>query len=287
MKGRAGRARVKPLIPKKTKVGVGTQGVGSETFGHYNPLGRNVRSVWQIATEPYPDAHFATYPQELVRRCILAGTSERGCCPECGAPWVREVEVTPPDLSDLPRVMGTRRAEIDKPAVATYLREHRERKGLSRKQVDEALGTVTLYSWFEGRPAGIEVPTVEQWAKLKQILSLGDEWDESIAATVEVEMIDYTGGGVEDGNVRRYKKAYNANVRSVGWRQTCECKERRTALEMGWSPTPCTVLDPFSGSGTTALVARKHGRRCIAIELSESYCELSARRTQQLSLGAA
>lgn len=36
--------------------------------------------------------HFATFPQELVRRCILAGTSERGCCPECGEPWEREVE---------------------------------------------------------------------------------------------------------------------------------------------------------------------------------------------------
>ena len=47
---------------------------------------------------------------------------------------------------------------------------------------------------------------------------------------------------------------------------------------------PCTVLDPFSGSGTTALVARKHGRKCIGIELSADYCELSARRLQQLSL---
>ena len=49
-------------------------------------------------------------------------------------------------------------------------------------------------------------------------------------------------------------------------------------------PIPCTVLDPFSGSGTTALVARKHGRKCIGIELSADYCELSARRLQQLSL---
>ena len=58
------------------------------------PTGRNVRSVWSIATQPYPEAHFATFPEELARRCILAGTSGRGCCPECGAPWVREVETT-------------------------------------------------------------------------------------------------------------------------------------------------------------------------------------------------
>ena len=35
---------------------------------------RNARSVWTIATEPFRDAHFATFPTELARRCILAGT---------------------------------------------------------------------------------------------------------------------------------------------------------------------------------------------------------------------
>ena len=34
---------------------------------------RNRRSVWSIQSEPYPEAHFATYPTELPRRCILAG----------------------------------------------------------------------------------------------------------------------------------------------------------------------------------------------------------------------
>ncbi len=56
------------------------------------PGGRNRRSVWEIATQPYPKAHFATFPEKLVEPCILAGTSERGCCPECGAPWERMVE---------------------------------------------------------------------------------------------------------------------------------------------------------------------------------------------------
>lgn len=35
---------------------------------------RNKRSVWTIASEPYPEAHFATFPTELPRICILAGT---------------------------------------------------------------------------------------------------------------------------------------------------------------------------------------------------------------------
>lgn len=56
------------------------------------PAGRNKRSVWTVATQPYPDAHFATFPEDLIKPCILAGTSARGCCAECGAPWERVVE---------------------------------------------------------------------------------------------------------------------------------------------------------------------------------------------------
>ena len=54
--------------------------------------GRNMRNVWAMATRPYAEAHFATFPPDLPERCIRAGTSERGCCPSCGAPWVRQTE---------------------------------------------------------------------------------------------------------------------------------------------------------------------------------------------------
>lgn len=53
---------------------------------------RNKRTVWEIATAPYPEAHFATFPMELVKPCILAGTSAKGCCAKCGAPYERKVE---------------------------------------------------------------------------------------------------------------------------------------------------------------------------------------------------
>jgi DNA modification methylase len=36
---------------------------------------RNARTVWSIATSPFPEAHFATFPPELPRRCILAGSA--------------------------------------------------------------------------------------------------------------------------------------------------------------------------------------------------------------------
>lgn len=55
---------------------------------------RNKRSVWEIATEPFPEAHFATFPTKLVEPCILAGTGEKGVCENCWSPWVRIVEKT-------------------------------------------------------------------------------------------------------------------------------------------------------------------------------------------------
>ncbi|HRD25872.1 MAG TPA: site-specific DNA-methyltransferase [Methanoculleus sp.] len=55
-------------------------------------IGRNRRTVWEIPTQPTPEAHFATFPEALVKPCIMAGTSERGACPSCGAPWRRVVE---------------------------------------------------------------------------------------------------------------------------------------------------------------------------------------------------
>jgi DNA modification methylase len=39
---------------------------------------RNKRSVWTVATEPFPEAHFATFPQALIQPCILAGCPEGG-----------------------------------------------------------------------------------------------------------------------------------------------------------------------------------------------------------------
>jgi len=40
--------------------------------------GRNRRSVWTISTKPYKEAHFATFPPDLVEPCILAGCPEGG-----------------------------------------------------------------------------------------------------------------------------------------------------------------------------------------------------------------
>lgn len=53
---------------------------------------RNKRSVWTVPSAPYREAHFATFPPDLIKPAILAATSARGCCPKCGTPWERVIE---------------------------------------------------------------------------------------------------------------------------------------------------------------------------------------------------
>lgn len=149
--------------------------------------GRNRRSVWFINPQPYPGAHFAAWPEELVELMIRAGTSEHGCCTTCGAPWERAVE----------------RSGSNWP----------ERKA-------------------EGYPVEIK----------------GD--DEALQKQRGVRL----GGSVST---------------TVGWEPTCECAEETAR---------CTVLDPFSGSGTTGQVALELGRHYIGIDLNPDYLPLARAR---------
>jgi len=145
---------------------------------------RNARTVWTIPTQPYPGAHFATFPEAIPERCIRAGTSEKGCCPACGAPWERTVERT---------------------AMVLERSDRTHERGRTRSS-----GTMV-------------VPPSSQ---------------------------------------------------TTGWRPSCECDgvDRRLVT------VPCTVLDPFLGSGTTIAVARKLGRRGIGCELNPEYIELARER---------
>lgn len=57
---------------------------------------RNKRSVWTVGTQPFPEAHFATFPPDLIEPCIKAGCPETVCA-KCGAPWVRQIEAESAD----------------------------------------------------------------------------------------------------------------------------------------------------------------------------------------------
>jgi len=54
---------------------------------------RNKRSVWTVATQPYKEAHFATFPEEIPRTCILAGSKKGDTIldPFCGSGTTGEV----------------------------------------------------------------------------------------------------------------------------------------------------------------------------------------------------
>jgi DNA modification methylase len=150
---------------------------------------RNKRDVWQVNTKPFPDAHFAVYPPELIEPCIKAGTSKKGECPECGAPWERVVEKE--------FVGDNRDKRDDQPALEA------DESNLSRPPND---------------------------------------------------------GGIAD---REFK----------GWDPTCNCPEHDSE--------PQTVLDPFSGAGTTGVVALAKGRDYIGIDLSRDYNEMAADRIRR------
>lgn len=165
----------------------GDRGGGTERRG--DASSRNKRSVWEVPTQPWPGAHFATFPERLVEPMLLAGTSARGCCPRCGAPWARV---------------------------------------LSREFVPQ--------------------PDVRDPAKL---------------AKGSVKGMDGSSGW---GNTPRGTTA----SRTEGWRPTCGCD--------AGGPVPCSVVDPFCGSGTVGAVAVRMGLRFTGAELSERYVEMSRRR---------
>ncbi len=180
------RTRKQDAIGKRTHKGF------NERYAENPVNGRNLRSVWTIATQPFPDAHFATFPEALIIPCIKAGTSERGCCPECGAGWVRVVE----------KSGGT---------IGKGWHEHEGDSGAGQSQP-------------------------------KDFPSKSD-----------------------------YKRE------TTGWKPGCDHDA---------TPVPCTVLDPFLGSGTTALVAARLGRDCIGIELSPDYTKIAQKRLDEVALMA-
>ena len=65
-----------------------------------------------------------------------------------------------------------------------------------------------------------------------------------------------------------YPPSEIAQTKTLGWNPSCSC---------GKEPIPAVVLDPFIGSGTTAVVAKRLGRNCIGIELNPEYVKIAER----------
>lgn len=190
------RSSKESLIPGQTRVQHRVNREPTEDNGY-----RNMRSVWSLSPESFAGAHFATMPTELPRRCLLAGTSEKGCCSSCGAPWQRVLE---------------------KERVAT-------RPGNNSK-VNRA----------------------------------SDDADSPYESH----------GGMIVGN--RDPQRHTTTVNTVGWQPGCKCIDAESLSFP--AQVPCRVLDPFSGAGTTAMVARRLGLHAVGVELNPEYAAMSRRR---------
>ena len=59
---------------------------------------------------------------------------------------------------------------------------------------------------------------------------------------------------------------------NAGWTATCQC---------GVEAVPGIVLDPFAGAGTVGVVAIRHGRRFIGIDLGPEYVKMATKRIEQ------
>lgn len=89
-------------------------GQQAERYNRPEYIKRNRRSVWTITTNPFRGAHFATFPEDLVKPMILAGTSDKGICSDCGKPWVRVVDKVKGELIEVYTGQATKNYESSK-----------------------------------------------------------------------------------------------------------------------------------------------------------------------------
>lgn len=101
---------------------------------------RNKRSVWTIATQPFKEAHFATFPPALVEPCVLAGTSSQGCCAKCGAPLKRMTQPSERYAQALGKGWTDHDADLEQeqgylPRGANRQKRWRDELGLTAKEM--------------------------------------------------------------------------------------------------------------------------------------------------------
>ena len=251
-----------------------------------------------------------TYPEKLVEPCILAGTSERGVCGVTGDPWERVVERTQGEYQDCPKsemsqiARGDRgtanvgKTELVPPRRTTTgwqptcgapwvrlgstrqpdvlgkaLISLRSKSGLTRDQLADMIGVGSNNVW--DWEMGGHIPSDDHWAKLCKAINL------DLSRSEFAEQAEYIVTGDQAGPKQRAsqtdsyvnrpyaKRKLRVSLSTTDWQPTCGHDSE---------PVPATVLDPFCGSGTTGVVALRHGRSFIGIELNPEYVGLARRR---------
>jgi DNA modification methylase len=229
----------------------------------YQPENRNKRSVWTVATQPYSEAHFATFPPKLIEPCILAGTSERGACSSCAAPFERVLKKAPYTGDKMPDGWDTGEGHHE-----SFHRNGRE-KGQQPNRDQTA-----------GNRNGEGDSTLDA-GEIPQTETVG--W----RPTCKCSGLDLIGDYPVCPQPGNKPLAVYAEI-VTKWR------DQAVKWDMDWkrlapmyaelSTEPCVVLDPFAGSGTTLMVATMHRRRSIGVELNPKYIEIAERRLKDVQM---
>ncbi|WP_200926420.1 site-specific DNA-methyltransferase [Pedobacter sp. Leaf41] len=150
----------------------------------------------------------------------------------------------------------------NKQFIKPYLKEHQALQGLSSKQINEGLGVKSngggMWSIYTGKNICEQFPTKELWEKLKSILKFDLEYKD-IAQTFNAQM------GITD--VWRDIDFY----RETRVHPTQKPLTLISRLIAASSNENNLVLDPFGGSGSTAIAALQMNRRFITIESDLNY----------------
>ena len=131
--------------------------------------------------------------------------------------------------------------------------------------------------WFRKDKAGFSYPTIEDWKKIREFI---DDFSN------EFHEIDK---GLSDYDLKTDEVVVDSdkNKRSVWTVTTKPFKKAHFAVFPTELIEPCvlagcpeggTVLDPFGGSGTTGLVADRHKRNAVLIELNNDYIDIAEDR---------
>ena len=156
-----------------------------------------------------------------------------------------------------------------KPFIKQFLKKRQEESGLSANEINKKLGVKTngggVWSLYTGNNILAQVPTREMWDRLEKVLGFEYPYEE-VAQIFNIEM------GITDvwSDINFYEeKRYHPTQKPI--------KLLRRIITASTNEGG-VILDPFLGSGSTALACAELNRRCIGIEIEEKYCEVSRER---------
>lgn len=159
------------------------------------------------------------------------------------------------------------------PEIKRFLLEKQRDKGLTAKQINEAMEVKSngggLWSLYTGENILAQVPTKEQWEKLEKILGFRKPYS-------EVNFIFNPQMGFTDvwEDIDFYKeKRYHPTQKPLKLIERIIKASTRESM---------IVLDPFIGAGSTALACINLKRNYIGIDIDEEYVKVSKERIKDL-----